>query len=86
MRVDTSVSALSGGQLRPVIKCRSLLVAGDRPEDIVSTSQRINRLFGDSVCSLSKTVGTAFTSIHHICHDVLAFREAFHLSALLMRF
>ncbi len=30
-----SVFAMSGGQLRRVIKCRSLLVAGDRPEDVV---------------------------------------------------
>lgn len=31
----TRTFALSGGQLRRVIKCRSLLVARDRPEDVV---------------------------------------------------
>lgn len=30
-----SVFAVSGSQLRHVIKCRSLLAASDRPEDVV---------------------------------------------------
>lgn len=42
----------------------------------VSTSHRMDGLFGDSVCSLSKTVGTAFISIHHLRRDDWAFREA----------
>lgn len=41
-------------------------------------------VFGDSVCSCSKTVGTAFIAIRHLGRDDLAFREAGRLSALLM--
>lgn len=41
---------------------------------------------GTAVCSLSKTVGTAFIPIHHLRRDDLAFRGAGRLSALLMRF
>lgn len=47
---------------------------------------RMDSLFGDGVCPLGKTVGAAFISIHHLRRDDLAFREAGHLSALLMMF
>lgn len=84
-----SVFALSGGQLRRVIKCRSVLVAGDRLEDVVlcvHISGGWMVCLGTAVCSLSKTVGTAFIPIHHLRRDDLAFRGAGRLSALLMRF
>lgn len=57
---------------------------GQKTRAHVSTPRRMDGLFGDSVCSCSKTVGTALVSIHHLSRDVLAFREAGRLSAFLM--
>lgn len=67
---------------RPIKACDQVQVSVGRRRQArrrsahVSTSQRMDGLFGDSVCSLSKTVGTAFISIHHLRRDDLAFREA----------